>query len=156
MSLIETAAASLKDLQLEATKVENFPVLNLVVKIPNGKLDMFIHAHEETGRLLVYSRPQNLVIRQENIPHIADFINRANYGLPLGNFELDMNDGELNFKNSVEVTGGVLTKEMVDTLVKFSIECVNRYLPGLTAVLEGKSPKEAIEAIDGPTKIRIT
>lgn len=156
MLLIETAAASLKDLQLEATKVEGFPVLNLVVKIPNGKLDMFIHAHEDAKRLLVYSRPQNLVIRQENIPQIADFINRANYGLPLGNFELDMNDGELNFKNSVEVTGGVLTQEMVDTLVKFSIECVNRYLPGLTAVLEGKSSKEAIEAIDGPTKIRIT
>ena len=156
MLLIETAAASLKDLQLEATKVEGFPVLNLVVKIPNGKLDMFIHAHEDAGRLLVYSRPQNLVIRPANIPHIADFISRANYGLPLGNFELDMNDGELNFKNSVEVTGGVLTQEMVDTLIKFSIECVNRYFPGLVAVLEGTSPKQAIEAIDGPTKIRIS
>lgn len=156
MLLIDIAAASLKGLQLDATKVENFPVLNLVVKIPNGKLDMFIHAHEDSQRLLVYSRPQNLIIRQNNIPQIADFINRANYGLPLGNFELDMNDGELNFKNSVDVTGGALTQEMVDTLIKFSIECVNRYLPGLAAVLEGKSPIEAIEAIDGATKIRIT
>ena len=156
MSLIDTAAATLKDLQLEATKVEGFPVLNLNVKIPNGKLDMFIHAHEDTQRLLVYSRPQGMVVRHDDIPRLADFINRANYGLPLGNFELDMNDGELNFKNSVDVKDGTLTKEMVETLVKFSIECVNRYLPGLEAVLAGKNPKDAIESIDGPSKIRIT
>lgn len=156
MHLIEIAAECLKDLHLEATKVEGFPVLNLTVKIPNGKLDMFIHAHEESRRLLSYSRPQGLAVKNADIPKVADFINRANYGLPLGNFELDMNDGELNYKNSVDVTGGELTKGMVETLVKFSIECVNRYLPGLEAVLAGKNPRAAIEAIDGPTKIRIT
>ncbi len=155
MSLIETAASSLQALELEATKVEGFPVLNLTVKIPNGKLDIFIHAHEDTQRLLTYARPQGLVIRHPDIPNIADFINRANYGLPLGNFELDMNDGEINFKNSIDVAGGVLTNQMVETLVKFSIECVNHYLPGLKAVLEGQPSKQAIEAIDGPSKIRI-
>lgn len=156
MNLIETAAAALHDLSLDGTRIEGFPVLNLSVQAPNGKIDMFIHAHEDSHRLLVYARPQGVLIKNADIPAIADFITRANYGLPLGNFELDMNDGELNFKNTVDVGGGGLTPEMVKTLVTFSIECVNRYVPGLQAVLGGKPPKAAIEAIDGPTKIMVT
>jgi hypothetical protein len=156
MTLIDIAAAGAKELGLDAVRVEGFPVLNVNVKVPNGKLDMFIHAHEDARRLLVYTRPQAILVRDEVLPALGEFLTRANYGLPLGNFELDMNDGELNFKNSVDVNGAELTSAMVKTLISFSLECVNHYLPGLHAVLDGTAPKQAIEAIDGPTRIKIT
>jgi hypothetical protein len=156
MSLIDIAAAGAKELGLDAVRVEGFPVLNINVKVPNGKVDMFIHAHDDARRLLVYTRPQAILVRDKALQAAGEFLTRANYGLPLGNFELDMNDGELNFKNSVDVNGGELTAEMVKTLITFSLECVNRYLPGLRAVLDGTAPKQAIEAIDGPTRIKIT
>lgn len=156
MNLIDVAFSAINDLELDAVRVEGFPVLNLSVKVPNGKLDMYIHAHDDTRRLLVYTRPQGILIKDQDIPKVADFITRANYGLPLGNFELDLNDGELNFKNTLAIEDGDLTEKMVNTLVTFSIECVNRYLPGIEAVLSGTSPKEAIERIDGPTKVMIT
>jgi hypothetical protein len=35
---------------------------------------------------------------------IAKFITRANYGMSLGNFELDFNDGEIRYKTSIDVT----------------------------------------------------
>lgn len=156
MSLIDTASACLSELQLESKKVEGFPVLTLTIEASNGKLDMYVHAHEDKQRLLIYLRPQGITASDDKLHLLADYITRANYGLPLGNFELDMNDGELNFKNSLDVNGGSLTKEMVKTLVVFGIECVNRYLPGVRAVLEGAVPKEAIEQIDGPSRIMIT
>lgn len=156
MTLIDIAAAGAKELGLDAVRVEGFPVLNVTVKVPNGKLDMFIHAHDEARRLLVYTRPQAILVRDAALSAVAEFLTRANYGLPLGNFELDMNDGELNFKNSVDVNGGELTSDMVKTLITFSLECVNRYLPGLRDVLDGTAPQQAIEAIDGPTRIKIT
>ena len=153
--LINIAQACLADLKLETRRVKDLPILNLTVQSPNGKLDMFVHAHEDSQRLLVYSRPQGINLKPTDIAAMAEFLTRANYGLPLGNFELDMNDGEINFKNSIDVNGGDLTQEMVKTLVIFSIECVNRYLPGMRAVLEGASAKQALETIDGPSKIVI-
>lgn len=153
--LIDIAQACLADLKLETRRVKDLPILNLTVQSPNGKLDMFVHAHEDSQRLLIYSRPQGINLKPIDIAAMAEFLTRANYGLPLGNFELDMNDGEINFKNSIDVNGGDLTQEMVKTLVVFSIECVNRYLPGMRAVLEGVSAKQALEAIDGPSKIVI-
>lgn len=156
MPLIDTAAACFAELGWEMRRVEQFPVLSTSVDAPNGAQELFVHAHEDKQRLLVYVRPRGLEIEDDRLPALADFLMRANYGLALGNFELDMNDGEMNFKNSVDVTGGALTELMVKTLVVFAIETTNRYLPGMRAVLAGTSPKDAIEAIDGPSRIVIT
>lgn len=155
MSLIDTVQACLEQMQLPATRVPNLPVINLPLESANGKMNMFIHAHEEAARVFVYTRPQDLLVPIERIPAVAEFLTRANYGLPLGNWEIDMNDGEINFKNSVDVKGGALTEEMVKTLVVFSLECVNRYLPGIRAVVAGEEARSALEAIDGPTKVVI-
>lgn len=153
--LIDIAVAALRELEWEYKRVEQFPVVSVAVEAPNGAIDLFVHAHADTERLLVYLRPQGLQIENRQLPAMADFLTRANYGLPLGNFELDMNDGELNFKNSVDVRGGTLTVAMVKTLMLFGIESMNRYLPGMRAVLQGTQPQQAIEAIDGPTKVLI-
>jgi hypothetical protein len=61
----------------------------------------------------------------------------------------------MNFKNSLDISGGELTEAMVKTLLVFAMECVNRYLPGIREVVGGSEPKAAIEAIDGPTKVVI-
>lgn len=153
--LIAVAADTLQELEWQFKRVENFPVLSVVVEAPNGVIDVFIHAHDERGRLLVYLRPQGLLIEPQHYNAMADYTTRANYGLPLGNFEFDMNDGELNFKNSVDVSGATLNSSMVKTLLLFGVETVNRYLPGIRAILQGTPAKQAIEAIDGPTKVLI-
>lgn len=155
MNLIDIAQTCLDDMQLPATRVPNLPVINLPIDSENGKLNMFIHSHEETHRIFVYTRPQDLLVPIERIGALAEFLTRANYGLPLGNFEIDMNDGEMNFKNSLDISDGVLTTKMVQTLIVFSLECLNRYLPGIREVIGGTAPKAAIEAIDGPTKVVI-
>ena len=153
--LIDIATAALSELGWDYKRVEQFPVLSVAVEAPNGVIDVFAHAHDDKQRLLIYLRPQGLIIESHQLGTMADFLTRANYGLPLGNFELDMNDGELNFKNSIDVTGGSLSAAMVKTLVLFGIESMNRYLPGMRAILQGTHPKEAIENIDGPTKVLI-
>ncbi len=153
--LIDIAQACLDTMALPNTRVPNLPVINLPVDIENGKLNLFIHSHEESRRVFVYSRPQDMLVPIDRIAALADFLTRANYGLPLGNFEIDMNDGEMNFKNSIDISDGELTQKMVQTLIVFSLECMSRYLPGIRAVIEGTEPKFAIEDIDGPTKVVI-
>jgi len=36
------------------------------------------------------------------LPQIAEFVIRANWGLPIGNFELDLSDGEIRYKVSFD------------------------------------------------------
>jgi hypothetical protein len=153
--LIDIAQACLDTMELPSTRVPNLPVINLPVDIENGKLNLFIHSHEDSRRVFVYARPQDMLVPIDRIGALAEFLTRANYGLPLGNFEIDMNDGEMNFKNSIDISDGELTQKMVQTLVVFALECLNRYLPGIRAVIDGTEPKFAIEDIDGPTKVVI-
>jgi len=40
---------------------------------------------------------------------VAEFINRANYGIIIGNFEMDFADGEIRYKTSIDVQGDKLT-----------------------------------------------
>lgn len=75
----------------------------------------------------------------------AEFLMRANYGLKLGNFEMDFSDGQVLYKTSVNVDGGALTTQMVDTLLTTNVMIVDRYLSGLAKVLAGKAtPAEAV------------
>lgn len=155
MSLTDTAVQCLQTMGLPHTRVPGMPVINLPIDSQAGKLNMYIHSHEAANRLFVYSRPQDLLVPPDRIHELALFLCRANYGLPLGNFEIDVNDGEFNFKNSIDVNQGSLTPGMVQTLIVFSLECQTRYLPGVHAVIAGQDAKSAIEAIDGPTRIQI-
>lgn len=149
MSLIEPVVEFFASMGWEANKLEKVPVLTGGLQLPNGEVDIYIHAHEDRRRLLVYARPKGLEVPREEMRLIAEYLTRANYGLPLGNFELDMLDGEINFKTSVELANCELTPEMVRPLVLTGVETLNHYLPGLQQVLAGEAtPAQAIAAIE--------
>lgn len=76
----------------------------------------------------------------------SDFLTYANYGLTLGNFELDHSDGEVGFKAAVPYMGSELSKEMVKQMAGACFSTMDRYLPGLMAVSHaGKDPKVAAD-----------
>jgi hypothetical protein len=81
---------------------------------------------------------------------VGEYLNRANYGLLSGNFEIDHNDGEVRYKTCIDVTGDRLSEALIRRLVYTNVFMMDRYLPGIMAVAYGnKSPKEAIEDIEG-------
>jgi len=81
----------------------------------------------------------------EQMAAVCEFISRANYGLLLGNFEMDHADGEIRYRTSLDYEGGQLVKEMVRTLVYANVLTVNRYFKGLMGVLYGDiAPAAAI------------
>lgn len=85
---------------------------------------------------------------------MAEFVTRANYGLVLGNFELDFSDGELRAKTSLDLGGAELVEQSLDALVGALVEsnlrAFHRYLPGAMAVMAGEGAASQILAIDGP------
>ena len=81
----------------------------------------------------------------------AEYLTRANYGLPVGNFEMDFDDGEVRCKTSVDVEGGKLTSTMIRNLTYCNCALMDRYLPGLMKVVYGNTtPEAAIREIEQP------
>lgn len=103
---------------------------------------------EDKGFVRFYSiAPVN--VPEEYRGAVSEFLTRANYGLPLGNFEMDYRDGEVRFKTSIDVEGGELTSTMIENLLKSNLTTMDQYLPGLMQVLYGNvAPAAAVEAIE--------
>jgi hypothetical protein len=48
---------------------------------------------------------------------MAEYLTRANYGLILGNFAMDMADGEVHYKVSVDFEDGLLSPKMANNML---------------------------------------
>lgn len=66
--------------------------------------------------------------------------------LYVGNFEMDLNDGEVRFKSANHLLGTQLSADMVKHTVALSARMVDQFFPGLMAVVYGgKDPMAAYE-----------
>ena len=73
------------------------------------------------------------------------FLTRANYGMMIGNFEMDFTDGEIRYKTSIDVEGDKLSSALIKRLVYANVMMMDEYLPGIVSVTEGDmEPKDAI------------
>ncbi len=81
---------------------------------------------------------------------VMALVTRINYGLRLGNFELDLADGEVRYKTALALADGALTAGLLQQLVAASAGSLNRHLPALQAVArDGVDPQEALAAAQG-------
>ncbi len=80
-----------------------------------------------------------------------EFITRANFGMLIGNFELDLDDGELRFKTAIDIEDSALSYELWRQVVYPNLATMDDYYAGLRAVSRGEAlPIEALHAIENP------
>ncbi len=80
---------------------------------------------------------------------VAEFITRANFGLRIGNFEIDYSDGEVRYKTALDFEGETLTPAWIRNTIYPAVTTMDRYFPGLMKVIYGgRTPYEAIEEIE--------
>lgn len=126
-------------------QVEGKPLLQLGFTGENGRWQCFAQVSEEMEQLAFYSM-LDVKVPQDKRLNVAEFLTRANYGLNIGNFEMDFSDGEIKYKTSVSVKGGQLTNEMIKVLVYANVMTVDKYFAGIMSVIYGgQSPVEAIQ-----------
>jgi hypothetical protein len=123
--------------------------LNLGFQEKNGQYECYAIARNEQQQMVFYSiipvqAPEN------KRSAVAEFITRANYGIIIGNFELDFTDGEIRYKTSIDVDGNGLNFNLIQNLVYANVTMMDEYLPGIIAVIENDvSPEEAIKQLEG-------
>lgn len=79
----------------------------------------------------------------------AEAVTRINSKIGVGHFELDFDDGELKFRLTIDVDGGLLTARVVDCMVQGGLWACERYVGALMAVaFGGDEPVLAVAAAD--------
>jgi len=129
--------------------VDGGSVLRCDFEGDSAEFTCFAQEHEQQQQFVFYS-----VVPVETPESmravVAEFITRANYGLVIGNFEMDFSDGEVRFKTSLDAEDIEFNAAMVKNLVYANVVTTDRYLPGLMRVLYGGvDPEEAIREIEG-------
>lgn len=86
-------------------------------------------------------------------PAIAEAIVRANFGLKVGKFELDMEDGEVLFQAAqvflADGSGDGLSGDVIGRLIATSLAMLDRYAPAFLSVIYGNEPpRDAIRRIE--------
>ena len=125
--------------------VDGEPLLHLGFSGANGRWYCFAQERREFNQLLFYSvlLPQT---PPDRIYAMAEFVSRVNYGLALGNFELDFDDGEVRFKTALDATD--LADEVMDdhirNLVYGNLLTVDHYHEGMVRVMETDVAPEAV------------
>jgi len=116
----------------------------------SGKFRIIAHVNVELEQMYLY------VIAEVNVPDaervaVAEFITRANYGMRIGNFELDFTDGEVRYKSSIDFEGQPLTPRLINNAIYPAVTTMDRYFPSLMKVaFGGASPTDAVQEIERP------
>ena len=114
----------------------------------NGEVTCFAQVRPDLQQFIFYVVMPMRVPAEMRVP-MAEFLTRANYGLRIGNFEMDFDDGEVRYKSSVDFEGISLSPLLMRNTIYPAVQTMDRYLPGILKVIYGgSSPESAISAIE--------
>ncbi|MBN1485948.1 MAG: YbjN domain-containing protein [Chloroflexia bacterium] len=130
------------------SQLEGKTILRTGFSGSNGQWTCFAQAMEERYQFVFYSICPVKAAEDKRMA-IAEFITRANYGMMIGNFELDFSDGEIRYKTSIDVEDDELTAPLIKQMLYANVLTMNRYLPGIMKVLSDVPVIDAIEEIEG-------
>lgn len=119
----------------------------------NGRWEWFAHGEREDALLYFFSVCPVSVPRDRRHA-VAEYLTRANYGMPLGCFEMDYADDEVRCRTSLPLEAGqVPSQGRLEEIILANFRTLDRYLPGLLAVICGKTtPRRAIQSIESPRR----
>lgn len=107
----------------------------------NGTWGCIARAREEYNQFVYYSL-YPVPIPQERQLAMMVFLTLVNFGMIVGNFEMDVNDGEVRFKSSIDVGRAKLQNKYIRPVVVANLGMMNKYFAGITRVIAGEDPYE--------------
>lgn len=130
------------------SQMEGQTILRMGFSGDNGSWTCYAQAREEQEQFVFYSMCATNAPEDKRLA-MAEFLTRANYGMVIGNFEMDFSDGEIRYKTAIDVEDDRLTPALIKRLVYPNVLTMDRYLPGIMTVIYGDvSPEQAIARIE--------
>jgi hypothetical protein len=146
--IFDKVVAFFQDDGWDFTQLEGEPIIRMEYEGENGKWRCYAHVIEERQRFVFLSSLANFVPKLMRL-EASEYLTRANFGMEVGNFEMDFTDGTVRYRTSVDIEGGDLTSMMIKNLAYVNIAVMDQYLPGLRkVVVDGMEPEKAIEEVE--------
>ena len=113
-------------------------------------VDVFFHVYKDK---IVLHMMIPLGADESERAKVAEFLLRANYGLKIGCFDFDFNDGEISYRTSIycgEKNFVAPTYEQIDFALVIGLLMIEKYGDALVKVMFGVlEPDDAIEMVEG-------
>ena len=114
--LLDVARAALDERDYHYDVVADDALLNFRVQGGPATYLCSIRTDEEWEQAMVLVG-STVLVPEHARGRACELFTRANFGLRIGCFELDLDDGEWRFRVSVDVEGGELTSRMVSVML---------------------------------------
>jgi hypothetical protein len=150
MSMIELAQRYLSGQGYHFSRRGEAESLQGSFSAENGTYAVFFETNEERALVGVYVYAPTKVPEAKRRA-VMEYLTRLNYGLRLGGFEFDLDDGEVRYTQNMDIEGATLTSAMVLNMLHFGLDVMDDYYPGLMRIVYADAdPKEAYEALRYP------
>ncbi|MFN0049693.1 MAG: YbjN domain-containing protein [Cytophagales bacterium] len=116
--------------------------------LEKGKFQCYLQVDEEEFSLSFYSFigvncPENKLIA------LSELLNRINYEVFLGNFEMDFTDGEIRFKTNLSFASITPSLPLIEELIFTNLNTIDKYYDSTLAVMFKEiDPSEAIKLVE--------
>jgi hypothetical protein len=106
---------------------------------------------DEPAQTFVFSSLLDVDVADGQWAAVGEFLHRATAGLVIGNFDVDLDRGDISFRTSIDVEGDRLSPALLTNLVMANLIVADHYLPGLWRVATGEATaKEEADRLDRP------
>ncbi|HPJ25116.1 MAG TPA: YbjN domain-containing protein [Synergistaceae bacterium] len=149
LKAFELVGAFLQEDEWFPTRVEGKYLYKMGFLGDNGDLRCYAQVRVDEEQLIFYAVAPVKAPEEKRIA-MAEFLTRANYGLFIGNFSMDFNDGEIRYKSSLDFEGVELSKPLIIHAIYPAVQTMDNYLPGIMKVITtDEAPKDIIAEIEG-------
>jgi hypothetical protein len=130
------------------SQTEDSSLFMFGISVENGNFQCYLEVDTEDKNFLFCS------ICGSNVPigkrsEILDLINRINYKLLIGNFEMDSEDGEIRYRTGIRYDFFEPTKDLVEQLVMANVLTMDAYFEAFMGVIYGDlDPTNALKKIE--------
>lgn len=121
----------------EYRQIPHRQALGWKVRSERGGWECYAIADEQPGLLLLYSVLEALM-PAERRAEAALLITRLNQGLPVGNWEVDLDGGNVRYKTSLDAGAGELTSALVERLLDRNLDIVAAHVAALEGFAFGR------------------
>jgi hypothetical protein len=146
--ILDAVGQFLEEDDWPSSLMEGRPVYKTGFEGKNGQFTCYAQERSEQQQFVFYSIFP-VRVPENKLSDAAEFITRANYGMIIGNFELDYADGEIRYKTSVDVEDVDMVEPLVRHLIYANVLTMDKYFPGFMRVLyAGIAPADAVGEVE--------
>ena len=129
--------------KIQHAVLEENKVVTFSTRTENGNFQCIADVDETINTFLFYTM-LGIFIPESKRLIVCELLARINYGIIIGNFEMDMDDGEIRYKTSIDYEGSELTDKNIDNIMSANLSMVDNYLFSILESISSQLPAKEI------------